>query len=66
MDPRLVDAKALDFHLRKDSPAWAIGFKPIPLEKIGLYKDPLRASWPVVHPADPAARAGCEALSVPR
>ena len=53
-DPHLANAKTLDFHLRKDSPAWAIGFKPIPLEHIGLYKDPLRASWPVVHPADPA------------
>lgn len=25
----------------------AIGFEPIPVEKIGLYKDPRRASWPV-------------------
>ena len=56
VDPHLADAKALDFHLRKDSPPWAIGFQPIPLEKIGLYKDTLRASWPVIHPADPAAR----------
>ena len=48
-----MDAKRLDFRLRKDSPAWSIGFKPIPVEKIGLYKDALRASWPVVHPADP-------------
>jgi hypothetical protein len=54
VDPRLADAKALDFRLRKDSPAWKIGFNPIPLAKIGLYKDPLRASWPVVHPADSA------------
>jgi hypothetical protein len=52
-DPLLVDAKRLDFRLRKISPAWSIGFKPIPVEKIGLYKDALRASWPVVHPADP-------------
>ena len=53
-DPLLVDAKRLNFRLQKKSPAWAIGFKPIPIEKIGLYKDALRASWPVVHPADPA------------
>jgi hypothetical protein len=53
-DPHLVDAKRLDFRLRKDSPAWSIGFKPIPLAKIGLYQDPLRASWPVVHTSDPA------------
>ncbi len=54
VDPRLVNAKGLDFRLRKDSPAWTIGFKPIPIEKIGLYKDHYRASWPVVHPADRA------------
>jgi hypothetical protein len=53
-DPHLVNTNRLDFRLRKDSPAWAIGFKPIPMEKAGLYKDPLRASWPVAHPADPA------------
>jgi hypothetical protein len=53
-DPHLVDAKRFDFRLRKDSPAWSIGFKPIPVEKIGLHRDPLRASWPVVHPADAA------------
>ena len=45
--PRLPPAQGL-------ARLWAIGFKPIPLEQIGLYKDPLRASWPVVHPADPA------------
>jgi hypothetical protein len=53
-DPHLADAKRLDFRLRKDSPAWSLGFKPIPVKEIGLYKDPLRASWPVVHTADPA------------
>jgi len=52
-DPLLVDAKRLDFRLQKNSPAWSMGFKAIPVEKIGLYKDALRASWPVVHPADP-------------
>jgi hypothetical protein len=25
-----------------------LGFKPIPVEKIGPYEDPLRASWPIV------------------
>ena len=53
-DPLLLDATRLDFRLQKKSPAWSIGFKPIPIEKIGLYRDSLRASWPVVHPADPA------------
>ena len=48
-DPLFVDEKSLDFRLREDSPAWKIGFKPIPLDEIGLFNDPLRASWPVEH-----------------
>ncbi|MFQ5808641.1 MAG: right-handed parallel beta-helix repeat-containing protein, partial [Armatimonadota bacterium] len=27
----------------------AIGFEPLPLEKIGVYRDERRASWPVTH-----------------
>jgi hypothetical protein len=54
IDPHFVDAKKLDFRLKADSPAWNNGFKPIPINKIGLYKDQNRASWPVVHPVDPA------------
>jgi hypothetical protein len=46
-DPLFVNAKKLNFNLKPESPAWKLGFKPIPIEKIGLYKDPLRASWPV-------------------
>jgi hypothetical protein len=46
-DPRFVNAAKEDFRLRPDSPAWKLGFQPIPVERIGLYKDPLRASWPV-------------------
>ena len=26
---------------------WKLGFKPIPFDKIGLYEDETRASWPV-------------------
>jgi len=48
-DPHFVDAENLDFRLREDSPALEIGFKPIPIEKIGLYEDADRASWPVTH-----------------
>jgi hypothetical protein len=48
-DPLFVDAKAMNFQLREDSPAWKLGFKRIPVEKIGLYKDDQRASWPVAH-----------------
>lgn len=46
-DPRFVNAKRLNFQLRPDSPAWALGFERIPIEKIGLYRDANRASWPV-------------------
>lgn len=53
-DPRLMNLEKGDFRLRLDSPAWKIGFKPIPLDKIGLYKDADRVSWPVIHPYDPA------------
>jgi len=48
-DPRFADAAKLDFRLRDDSPAWKLGFQRIPVEKIGLYADDLRASWPVWH-----------------
>lgn len=46
-DPKFADAAALDFRLREDSPAWQLGFKKIPVERIGLYQDESRASWPV-------------------
>ena len=52
-DPHLVDIAKGDFRLRKDSPAFKLGFKPIPIEKIGLYRDSKRATWPVVHPVHP-------------
>ncbi|MHC4180121.1 MAG: hypothetical protein ACYSWU_21665, partial [Planctomycetota bacterium] len=41
--------RAVDFALKADSPAWAIGFKRLPLEQMGLYEDDARASWPVTH-----------------
>ena len=61
-DPRFVDAAEGNFQLRDDSPAYRIGFKRIPVEKIGLYDDERRASWPVTHevrpmPKPPARRA---------
>jgi tetratricopeptide (TPR) repeat protein len=36
-DPLFVDAAGLDFRLKEDSPAYNVGFKPIPIEKIGLF-----------------------------
>ena len=46
-NPRFVDPAHGDYRLRPDSPALALGFEPIPVEKIGLYRSPDRASWPV-------------------
>ena len=54
-DPRFVDPDHLNFQLKDDSPAWKLGFRRIPLEKIGLYQDPSRASWPVTHAVRPLA-----------
>lgn len=53
VDPKLVDEKTQDFQLRDDSPAWKMGFKRIPFEKIGLHQDENRASWPVEHTVTP-------------
>jgi hypothetical protein len=39
-------AQVRDFALRPDSPAWKLGFQPIPLDKIGLYRDDLRSALP--------------------
>ena len=38
-DPRADSATPLDYRLREDSPAKALGFEPIPLERIGLEDD---------------------------
>jgi hypothetical protein len=35
-------SRATDFELKKDSPAWTLGFQRIPLEQIGLRDDELR------------------------
>ncbi len=53
-DPRFVDPNNLDFHLRSDSPAWDIGFEPIPIRQIGLYENPNRPTWPVGHQVKPS------------
>jgi hypothetical protein len=63
-DPRFVDPAKEDFRLKPDSPAWKLGFERIPLERIGLYKDELRASWPVKTtvrpPANPQTATGAK------
>lgn len=52
-DPGFVDCAKDDYRLRPDSPAWKLGFQPIPWDQIGLYRSPQRASWPVHHPVRP-------------
>ena len=42
VDPGFVDVENEDFQLKDDSPVWKLGFKRIPIEKIGLYKDEYR------------------------
>ncbi len=44
--PGFVDAAAGDFQLRKDSPAWNLGFQRIDMQQIGLVKDKYRATLP--------------------
>jgi len=50
-DPKFVDAARDNFDLNAGSPALKLGFEPIPWERVGLYRDVLRASWPT--PSDP-------------
>jgi parallel beta-helix repeat protein len=46
-DPLFVDAARDDYRLKPESPAFKLGFERIPVERIGCYQDPLRASWPL-------------------
>ena len=41
-DPRFVNPKAFDFHLRPNSPALQISFRPFDFSRAGVYGDP---SW---------------------
>jgi hypothetical protein len=49
-DPGFVNIKALDFRLKGTSPALALGFKPIPIDKIGLELDSYRRTLPARDP----------------
>ena len=49
-DPGFRDESPADLRLRPDSPVFVTtGYEPIPFERIGLYNDELRATWPVEH-----------------
>jgi hypothetical protein len=47
-DPLFVNPDKDDYRLKPESPAFKLGFQPIPIEKIGPYASELRASWPIV------------------
>jgi parallel beta-helix repeat protein len=47
-DPQFVDPDKDDYRLKPDSPALKLGFRQIPVERIGPYRDELRATWPIV------------------
>jgi parallel beta-helix repeat protein len=50
-DPLFADPEdpaRAHFRLKPESPALALGFKPIPFERIGCYASDDRASWPIV------------------
>ena len=57
-DPLFVAPEKDDWRLRPDSPAFKLGFQPIPVDKIGPYPDRLRASWPITEA--PGAREWLE------
>jgi hypothetical protein len=47
-DPGFVNAAKGDYRLKAGAALFAaVGFRPIPVEEIGLYQDTYRASWPV-------------------
>ena len=58
VDPSFAGKPPADFRLAPDSPALKLGFRPNPLEKIGVYRSDDRASWPV-EPA-PGSAPGTE------
>ncbi|MEW6754456.1 MAG: right-handed parallel beta-helix repeat-containing protein, partial [Candidatus Latescibacterota bacterium] len=57
-DPHFVDPEGGDFRLREDSPAWELGFRPIPCERIGLYLDAHRKVLPPANAWQAATEQG--------
>ncbi len=52
-DPKFVDAENRDFTLQPDSPALALGFRPIDMTGVGLYGDAKWTSLPARFPMQP-------------
>ena len=46
-DPLFVNPRKQDYRLQPGSPALSMGFKPLPIGKMGLEQTPERASWPI-------------------
>jgi parallel beta-helix repeat protein len=46
-DPLFVAPEKGDYRLKPNSPALKLGFKPIPVDKIGCYRSDERVTWPV-------------------
>ena len=47
-DPLFMDKKHADFRIRPGSPVYGLtGCEPLSMDNIGVYNDPLRASWPI-------------------
>ena len=45
-DPKFVDPARMNFQIKDSSPAYGMGFKRVPVEKIGLYTDEFRRTLP--------------------
>ncbi|MDA3926117.1 MAG: right-handed parallel beta-helix repeat-containing protein [Kiritimatiellae bacterium] len=49
VDPLFENPEKDDYRLKAESPAFKMGFKQLPIAKMGLYESPERAIWPVKH-----------------
>jgi hypothetical protein len=50
-DPLFVDPAQDNYALQPESPAWELGFQALPMDRMGPYESPQRASWPIVEHA---------------
>lgn len=65
-DPQFVDPARLNFQLKGSSPAFALGIQRLPIEKMGLYQDDRRASWPVTAAVRVAQTAAAATVKGPQ